>query len=104
MSLNIVTETVKDEAAREGFKIVQDTWNQEPLLVSDFKHFEIAFTGAGTLLIAHGLGFTPTDVITTWNTAGATWNYDSFTSTDLSITVTGAGTVRAFIGAYKENT
>ena len=52
---------------------------------------------------AHGLGFKPTDIIMmskSPDTEGVTWSYDSFTTTNVVLTTTGAVTIRCLIGAY----
>ncbi len=104
MSLDLRFEQMTDSQGKEAFKILQAEWNlSQPLLNSRFKFFEIAFTAAGTFKVAHALGFQPQDVIHTSTTgAGAiTWNFGSFDTTDISVTVTDACTVRAFIGSYR---
>lgn len=98
-------EQIQDSGSREAFKVLKSTLAVEPLIVSGFKLIEIAFKGAGTFQVAHGLGFQPTDVLQSSLTGGGalTWNYDKFDGTNLNITVTGPCTVRAFVGAYRTN-
>lgn len=96
-------DSVTDSATRQGFKVIRDALTTEPLINAGFKLIEIAFTQAGTFKVAHGLGFRPTDVLqSSLLGAGAlTWNYASFDTTNLNITVSAACTVRAFVGAFR---
>jgi len=105
MSLKqINTDRIADSSVVEALEIIKDVLIPEPLVNSGFEFMEITFAGAATnLKIAHGLGFRPLDVLQSSLTgAGAiTWNYAKFDNTNLDVTVTGACTVRAFIGAYR---
>ncbi len=97
---------ITDEATKRGFEVVKKCVLSEPLVNASFRLFEITFGAAGTYPVAHGFGYIPTDVLQSRVSAAATvtWNYDSFTRTDLSVTVSGACTVRAFIGRFEEET
>ena len=104
MSLKFInTDNVQDESTVEALEIIKDTLIPEPFISSGFEFITATFTASGTFKVAHGLGFKPLDVIQSSLTgAGAlTWNYGSFDSTNLSVTVTDACVVRAFIGAYR---
>jgi hypothetical protein len=97
-------DIIKDEDTKQVMDDVKDALITEPLINSGFVFKELVFTAALTnTKVAHGLGFRPLDIIQTSLTgAGAiTWNYAKFTDVNLDITVTGACTVRAFIGAYR---
>lgn len=100
------------------FKNIQDRWVQQnffriqkflldwPLFRGNWKFFEISVESAVTSKpIPHGLDFKPLDVIETSKTGPGvlTWEYESFDKTNLVVTTTGACTVRAFVGAYREN-
>lgn len=104
MKLEIDPSQVADEAAQDALEIIKNTWAKEPFLSGSFRFYELAFTASGTFKVAHRLGFKPVDIIqSSLIGAGAlTWNYANFDSTNLNVTVTGACTVRAFIGAYRE--
>lgn len=85
---------------------LQTFFGEHPLLNFDGQHYSLLLTTNATHLVPHGLGFLPTDVIQTSVVGGTVvWNYASFTTTNLSLTIsgvaTGGCTVRAFIGAYK---
>lgn len=99
-----------DPITRENFKRLSNFLQNFPLFRGEWKFFEKTFTAAVTNFpIAHGLGFTPTDVILTGiygaGTIGfdmITFNFDSFTETNINVSVSDACRVRFFVGAYKE--
>jgi len=96
-------ERLQDPVARECFQWIIDYVQQVPLLQGTFSHFELTFLKAeASLLVPHNLGFLPEDIIVTANTGGTvTFNHQNFTSTNLSITTSGACMVRFFAGRYK---
>jgi hypothetical protein len=101
----LILKDIPDEYVRENFTRIKEEIDSQVMLKGKWAFFEITTTQAETSLeIPHGLGFEPKDVIQTNLTSGVTWtwNYSSFTKTHLSITCSGAGTVRAFIGSYRE--
>ncbi len=94
--------SVDDVLSRDNFELIKDYLVNLPLAYFKGKHMSISVSSAGTRTVPHNLGFIPEDVITTYDTAGNTWNYASFTKTHVSFTTTGAGVIRAYIGTYKE--
>jgi hypothetical protein len=104
VKLDIDIARVEDITTQNVLEKIKDSWDSQPFLMGSFKHYELSFTQAGTFLVAHGLSFKPVDVIQTSliGTGSLTWNYANFDSTNLSVTVTGSCTVRAFIGAYRD--
>ena len=105
-----ILKDVDDVYIRENFKRLTVFLQEFPLFRGEWAFFEKTFTAAVTDLdIAHGLGFTPKDVILT-GVSGAgvtgfgiiTFNFDEFDETNINVTTTGACTVRFFLGAYKE--
>jgi hypothetical protein len=104
--MKLLLSNLEDSLVTENFRIVQETINAQPILRGSWKHFEIAFSAAvDNLRFSHGLGFLPKDIITTMvsNQEAVIWNYSLFTSQFLDITVSGACTVRCFIGRYGES-
>lgn len=101
-------QNIIDEEIKVNFDKLREFINEDFVLARfDGKFFEVAFTGAGTnALIAHGLGFIPKDVIhlsqRNSDSATVTYNYDDFTDTYMSITVSAATTVRFYVGSYRE--
>jgi hypothetical protein len=104
-SIELIVDGVQDALVRENFDRLRQALQIDLFGKFVGKHYRIVFTGAVTgYLYPHGLGFAPQDVIqTSFTGAGAiTWNYASFTKTNLSITTTGACSVRAFVGSLVE--
>lgn len=99
---------ITDQPTKRAFEVLRDILVKQPLINSNFRLFELSFSTNGTFLVAHGFGYKPKDVIQTSNIGGAAvWNFTNFTSTDLSVTISGvsAGTpcvIRAVIGRYEE--
>jgi hypothetical protein len=94
---------LKDEATKELlFRVVQYI-ERNPLLSYGFEFIEYTFDAAGTIAIPNPLGFIPKDLILTSKkgSGDVTFNYDSFTKTTLSVTVTGSCSIRALIGTYR---
>lgn len=105
-----IFKDIEDVYIRENFKRLALFLQKFPLFRGEWQFFEVTFTAAVTdFKIAHGLGFTPTDIILT-ATKGAgsvgagviTFNYDSFDKTNINVTTTDSCVVRFFAGSYKE--
>jgi hypothetical protein len=100
-----ILKDIDDEFIRENFKRLTLFLQKFPFFRGEWVFIEKTFTAAATNLnIAHGLGFKPTDIILT-STIGAgavTFNYSSFTDTNINVTVTNSCVIRFFVGAYKE--
>lgn len=102
---------IKDFHARENFRAIRDSIRLESLLKGNFVFFSKSLaapdgaTYPATVVFGHGLTFKPLDIIQT-SVIGAgvpTWNYSSFDSENLSVTITDSCTVRFFAGRYEEN-
>lgn len=100
-----ILKDIDDPYIRENFKRLESFLQDFPLFRGEWRFFELTFSAAVTNeKRAHGLGFTPLDVIQT-SVAGAgdiTFNHSEFSDTTIDVTTTGACVVRCFIGAYKE--
>lgn len=102
----LILKNVEDMIVRENFFRLQKFLNDFPLFKGNWKFFELSFDSAVTAKeIKHGLGFIPLDIIQTSNRGPGilTWDYDLFDRDNLVVTTTGACSVRAFVGAYREN-
>ncbi len=102
---DLILKDIKDEYVRENFSRIKTEIDGQVILRGKWAFFEITTTQAeAELEIPHGLGFLPKDIIQTGLTSGVTWiwNYSEFTKSHLNITCSAAGTVRAFIGTYRE--
>lgn len=100
-----IMKDIEDPYIRDNFKRLTLFLQDFPFFRGEWIFKELEFTSAVTNLdVAHGLSFTPTDVIQTSKTgAGSiTFNFSSFDETSLNVTTTGACVVRFFVGAYKE--
>lgn len=104
---DLILKDIADTYVRENFFRLQKFFLSFPLFRGQFQHFDLTFTGAQTKgKVLHGLGFKPTDVIQTrvLGPGSLTWEYADFDDKNLVVTTTGACKVRAFIGAYREDT
>lgn len=102
---NFILKDIEDPYVRENFKRILNYLEEFPLFRGEWEFFTLNIGSSVTNLnLAHGLGFKPLDVIQT-SSIGAgtlTFNYSKFTDETISVTTTGACSVRCFIGAYKE--
>jgi hypothetical protein len=115
-TLSPLTDLQKDIHSRESFSRLNQFYATNPFVNSDFTflaHTIINSTGAPMVLtnyeINHGLGFQPTDLITTSvNGSGTvlTWKYDKFTASvlvaDITIPAGVTTSLRMFVGRYSE--
>ena len=100
--LDVRTESIKDELTREAIENIVEEFRGQALLNFFWKPYSVIFTAGGTYTRMHGLGFRPKDYLITgiMNNSGeaAYIDLDSCTSELLSITVSGACTVRFLLG------
>lgn len=102
---DLILKDIDDKYIRENFFRLQKFIQKFPLFRGEWEFFSLNVTSAVTTsAIPHGLGFRPTDVLQTSSIGPGvmTFNFDLFTDKNLIVTTTGACTVRAFIGAYRE--
>lgn len=109
MTPKLETKNIVDGVVQDNFIALKDFYATDPFSRGAFKFFEFTIPAVGaavsyplTLVQPHSLGFMPRDVILLHNreNVGVTWNFNAFTDTTLSVTVTGATTLRAMIGRY----
>lgn len=101
MKIGLNLKGVAEQASRENFELLENTFRGIRLLDGTFKFFEIAIPGAAThYRVRHNLGFTPKDIFQTSlvGSGTLTWNYELFDADYLDITTTAAMTVRAYVG------
>jgi hypothetical protein len=101
--IRLLFENISDGLIRDLFKKIMDYLNSLDILKSDFRFFEYTFNSAVTNFeLPHNLKKLPKDLIQTSVTGGitVTWNYDSFSNTHLSVTTSGPGTVRYYLGTF----
>lgn len=102
----LIIKDIDNTFVRENFFRLQKFLNDFPLFKGNWKFFELNITGAVTSKpIKHGLDFIPTDVLETSQKGPGilTWDYSLFDRDNIVVTTTGTCTVRAFVGAYREN-
>ena len=109
--IQLFTTEILDEKIRENFRRLLAFFRDDGWQKGNFKFMELTLASdvavgyTATLEVTHRLGFVPKDVVTTSvvpSTETATWNYESFTRTTLSVTISAAVTVRAYVGRYGE--
>lgn len=104
---DIILKDITEKPVRENFFRMQKFFQKFPLFRGEWTFFELELLGIVTnKTIPHGLAFKPTDIIQTSliGPGVLTFNFDQFTDKNLVVTTTGACTVRAFVGAYREET
>ena len=105
--LNYFTREIENPYIRENFQRIREYFRDEPILRSQFTFVTETFTNTAstTFDVPHGLSFTPTDIIflsvTDDDAATVTFNYDDFTDSTISVTVSAACTIRLFAGRYQ---
>lgn len=107
MKLRLNLAHVSDNLIRVAFEKIQTMLQAYTLGYFQCYRVNLSLSAASypaTLLIGHSLGQKPTDFIQTYVSGGtATWNIDSFTATQLSVTISAALTVRGFAGIYRSD-
>lgn len=98
--LNI--KEIKDQYIRKNFSNLNDYFRSQNQLL-DFKFFQQTFTAAvSNYKIAHGFKFIPQDLLVTQLVgANATFNFDSFDSKNIDVSVDGPCVLRFFLGSYQ---
>lgn len=100
MAMQLPLSTIDDPNTRQALDTVQKTYNGNVLNKGDFKLFTISESGVVTgKELYHGLGFIPTDVLTTKQEGGTViWDYDRFTTEKAYYTTSGAIELRVLLG------
>ncbi len=109
--LKLFQTEIADRFTRENFARIERFFRDDVVSKTQLTFFEYTVANRGTfpltLEVKHSMSFVPKDVITLYigNPDGntVTWNYDAFTRTHLSFTVSAACTIRALVGRYGEN-
>lgn len=92
---------IDDIYIRKNFESIDEYFKENNQLYG-FKFVEVVFDSAKTILVSHGLGYIPKDVIRTriFGTGNVTINYDDFDSQNISLTSDGPAAVRLLVGNY----
>jgi hypothetical protein len=104
--VDFTLKDISDKYTRENFFRLQKFFEIYPFFKGNFKHFEFDLQAAVVgHRIKHGLGFKPLDLIQTSviGSGAVTWLYAEFDTTNLVVTTTGPCKIRAFVGAYRED-
>ena len=98
--LNLPFQNVKDTDTRQSFVLLTEYINGQPILNYMWKFFTFTFTVGGTYTFPHNLGFTPKDALYTGGSPNMAFyiDFDACDSTNMSLVVGGAGTVRFLLG------
>lgn len=105
MRLVLLVKEIADFYVRENFQKILRFLEVENQF-RGFRHITIVRAQGGTnVKYPHNLGYLPQDVVTTFITPGVTltWNYDKFDMSFLDFTISGPGTVRAYVGTHEVN-
>lgn len=105
--IKLFVNEIEDGIIRDNFRRLQKELTETQIILKgQWRFVELTFEAAVTnFKYPHKLNFVPKDVIQT-ATSGAMaviWNYDLFDRTNIDITTSEGGTVRAFIGSYAES-
>ena len=103
MKLVLIFKDIADEFVRENFDRITEWTKDLAILKPKWKFFEVALA-AGNVRFLHRLGFRPKDIIllSVTKSESVIFHYDDFTKDHLSLTASGACTVRFFAGSYTE--
>lgn len=105
--LEIRLESIKDASTREALDNVVAEFRDQAMLNFLWKPFSASFTAGGTYDYVHGLGYRPKDYLITGILASsgesAYIDLDDTDNTTVSITVSGACTVRFLLGNLDTN-
>ena len=105
--LEIRLENIKDASVRDALDSIVSEFRDQALLNFLWKPFSVSFTTGGTYDHRHGLGFKPKDYLITGIMASsgesAYIDLDDTDNTTVSITVSGACTVRFLLGNLDTN-
>ena len=91
---------------QDNFDELDKRWKENLFLQFEGKFISVTYTAAvANDKIFHGLNFIPKDILVLQeNPAGTlTINWDEFDSECIDLTVTGACTLRMFVGFYQES-
>lgn len=108
--IRLFTKEVVDGFIKENFQRLNDYFQKDPWRKGSWRFVTKTLTAGtypATLTFPHGFPFIPKDVLplsVSPQTATATWNTDDFDRTNLSVTISAALTVRAYVGRYEETT
>lgn len=107
--IKLFTTEIADRFIQENFRRLSRYFQDDAWRKGNWSFVEYQLTAATypkTIELTHRLGFVPKDVLSlsvSPDSETVLWNTDSFTRTTLSVTVTAACTVRAYIGRYEES-
>jgi hypothetical protein len=96
MKLNLLISQVKDTIVRENFQRIFNYLGGNPPVQADLEFLTFIVPTPGTTVtnftVAHNLGYTPKDILVSSiiGNGTITWNYASFDSTNLNLSIAGA--------------
>lgn len=99
MKLSLLIQEIADKYVQDNFQRLLNYIRNENAL-EGFRLVTVTFKGAETRLVPHKLGFQPSDAIllSKQGNGSVTFNFDSFSGENISVTSTGAATIRVLVG------
>lgn len=88
----LLIKEILTQEVRENFQRLQDFLSKEPIINGQWRLIELTFdSDQANFKYAHGLKFTPTDIIQTRQTGTGTlaFNYTRFDATNIDLTAAG---------------
>jgi hypothetical protein len=104
MKLTLLIQEIADKIIQENFQRVRNYLKDENPL-EGFRVVTVTFKGPETRLVPHALGFQPSDAIllSKSGSGSVTFNFDAFSGENISVSSTGAVTIRALVGKAGTN-
>lgn len=105
--IQLIENSIKDADVLENFRRIKVFLRENPILNCgfEFRSFNIPAGLVTNYKFKHNLKFIPRDIFYSLsNDATAIWHYANFDRDFVYLTVSAACRVRAFFGAYKDDT
>lgn len=98
----LTTKEITDQYVKQNFDTLNKYFSAQNQFLN-FRFFEQVFSGSVSgFILAHGLGFTPQDIVLTKliGPGAVTFNHGAFTTSNISLSTSGACRVRFYVGTY----
>lgn len=92
--LKLIVGDIKDERTRENFKRIEDYFNENTLVNSTWKVFQVEIkAGANLFRVPHGLGYEPSDILVLSSIGDNNFEFDRELTNDQYVFIRAAGPV-----------